>query len=198
MPPARRCHGLYRILLRLYPRSFRSRYGDDLVLHFADLVADRGARAAWARTAVDLVVTVPRYRLEAVMSDQHSSRAIAVLIGLLVAGAIASVLTGVGSPLLLLLAACGLALAERTALARSIRMLDPDRRRHRFVVAATSAAVFVVCYAVFEMVVGDTWTVRETVLTIIGMAALFCAVGFLIAGLLTPRTGRRVAAAEAQ
>jgi hypothetical protein len=52
-------HLLYRSLVRLYPRSFRGDYGDDLVAHFAELVADRGARAAWTRTGVDLIVTVP-------------------------------------------------------------------------------------------------------------------------------------------
>ena len=48
-------------------KSFGGHYGDDLVQQFADLVADRRARAAWARTGVDLIVTVPRYRLESIM-----------------------------------------------------------------------------------------------------------------------------------
>ena len=38
----------------------------------ADLVVDRGAAAAWARSGVDLLVTLPRYRLENIMSDQLS------------------------------------------------------------------------------------------------------------------------------
>jgi hypothetical protein len=38
---------VYRYLVRLYPRRFRARYGDDLVQHFADLIQDRGWRAAW-------------------------------------------------------------------------------------------------------------------------------------------------------
>ncbi len=54
-------HPLYRSLVRLYPSAFRHEYGDDLVAHFADLVADRGARAARARTALDLAITIPRY-----------------------------------------------------------------------------------------------------------------------------------------
>ncbi len=37
-------HPLYRALVRLYPRTFRHEYGEDLVAHYADLVADRGAR----------------------------------------------------------------------------------------------------------------------------------------------------------
>ena len=46
-------HPLYRLLTHLYPQTFRRHYGDDLVQHFADLVSDRGARAAWTRTGLD-------------------------------------------------------------------------------------------------------------------------------------------------
>ena len=34
----------------------------------------------------------------------------------------------------------------------------------------------------------DLWTVRETVLSIIGTPAAYGAIGFFIAGILTPRT----------
>jgi hypothetical protein len=41
------------------------------------------------------------------------------------------------------------------------------------------------------LLIGDTWTTRETVLAIIGNAAMIGAIGFLAAGLLTPRTSER-------
>ena len=66
---------VYRSLVRLYPSAFRHEYGEDLVAHYADLVADRGARAARTRTALDLAITVPRYHLEHVMTEQHSATA---------------------------------------------------------------------------------------------------------------------------
>lgn len=78
-------HPIYRSLVRLYPRDFRLSYGADLEQHFADLVTDRGARAAWARTGVDLIVTIPRYRLENIMTEQHSSTTVHLTITLLAA-----------------------------------------------------------------------------------------------------------------
>lgn len=188
MTPA---HGAYRALVRLYPRAFRSRYGEDLVQHFGDLVADHGPTAAWRRAVVDLVVTVPRYRLEAIVSSDNSSNAVAVLIALLAVAGVASVLVGLYPGLLLLLVAIGLAAAQRTSLARAIRTLDPDLRRRRFVTAAVSGAVFVASFMIYLLMIGDHWTVRETALSIIGTTAMFVAIGFLVAGLLTPRAGRK-------
>ena len=64
---------LYRSLVRLYPRAFRHDYADDLVQNFADLIAHHGPSRTWRRTAVDLAVTVPRYRLETVMNPRHTN-----------------------------------------------------------------------------------------------------------------------------
>lgn len=63
----------YRMLIRLYPRGFRDRYRDDLSQHFHDLVTERGARAAWARTAMDLAVTYLIVGLLTPKTDQHAS-----------------------------------------------------------------------------------------------------------------------------
>ena len=54
---------LYRGLTLLYPREFRHRYRDDLIQHHADLTRDRGRAAAWSRSGLDLIVTIPRYAL---------------------------------------------------------------------------------------------------------------------------------------
>lgn len=185
-------HGVYRRLVRLYPRAFRARYGEDLMQHFADLVNDLGPGPAWRRTAIDLAVTVPRYRLEAIMSPEKSSKAVAVLIALLVVAGLAGLLlVNLYPGWVLILIAGVLAVAERSSLARAIRTLDPDQRRRRFVTAAVSGAVFVASYVIFQLVIGDHWTVRETALAVVGTTAMFVAIGFLIAGLLTPRAGRR-------
>lgn len=62
----------YRALLRLYPRHFRDEYGADMALLFADQMRDGAAARVWARTAVDLVTTIPTRHLEAHMKRTPS------------------------------------------------------------------------------------------------------------------------------
>lgn len=190
-------HPLYRVLVRLYPSDFRREYGEDLVTHYADLVSDRGARAARARTALDLVITVPRYRLEHLMTEERSTTTLSIVIGLFAIGGVASVTTGVGPGLILLVAAIVLAVTQHSALARALRVPDSDTRRRRLRIAAVLGAIFAVSYTAYIQLIGDTWTSRETVLALIGTLAMVGAVGYLIAGLLTPHTpGRRAARAR--
>lgn len=65
---------LYRLLLCLYPRSYRREYADPMATHFRDLLRDaqeRGALAVlwlWTRLLLDLVTTAPREHLEAAMT----------------------------------------------------------------------------------------------------------------------------------
>ena len=181
-------HPVYRRLLRLYPPSFRRRYGADLVQHYSDLVADRGVRAAWARTAVDMIVTVPRYRLESVMNEQHSATTVSAAVGVLAGAGVLSLLVGLYPGLALLAVAVVLAAGRRGQLAQALRTPDSNRRRRRLTTAAVLAAVFVATYTAYTAMIGDEWTVRETVLAAVGTPAMFGAVGFLIAGLLTPRS----------
>lgn len=181
-------HRLYRALVRLYPRQFRRDYGDDLVQHFDDLVTDRGTRAAWARTSLDLIITIPRYHLEQIMNDQRSSIVLNIVIVLLAAGGVASILVNARLSPLLLVAAAALAVTQRSALAKALRVPDTDRRHRRLITAAFLGATFVVSFVVYLLTVGDTWTVTDTLLSLVGTFALFGAGGFLIAGLVTPRT----------
>jgi hypothetical protein len=67
---------VYRRLLRLYPRSFRSEYDTELTRVFTELLSDLGPRRAWVRVLLDLVRTVPRYRMEDIMKTPRSNRAI--------------------------------------------------------------------------------------------------------------------------
>lgn len=183
-------HLLYRSLLRLYPRGFRDHYGDDLLQHFADLVTDRGARAAWTRTGVDLIVTVPRYRLESIMTEQHSATGLNVAVTLLAAGGVLSVLTGIYAGLVLLVAALALAVAQRSTLARAIRTPDSNRRRRRLGIAAVLGLVFVVSLVSYGRALSDDDISGASLLihNAIGIPAMVGAIAFLIAGLLTPRT----------
>lgn len=181
-------HRLYRFLIRLYPREFRQEYGEDLVAHYADLVAQHGARAARSRTALDLIVTIPRYHLEHVMNERHSTSTLTITIGLLAVAGVASVMTDLYPGAILFVVAVVLAIAQRSTLARAIRTPDTNLRRRRLLTAAILAVISVGSYAIYSSLIGDNWGVRETVLTIIGTLALIGAPGYFIAGLLTPRT----------
>jgi hypothetical protein len=184
-------HPIYHALVRLYPRAFRDAYGDDLVQHLEDLVTDRGIRAAWGRTALDLAVTVASYRLETIMSERHSATIITVAVGLLAAAGVVSTLVGLFPGALLLVVAGALAVAQRSAIARAVRAPDPHRRRRRLRTAAVLGVVFVASFVAYLILIGDTWSTRDTVLAITGNAAMIGAVGFLAAGLLTPKTYER-------
>ena len=180
-------HPIYRGLVRLYPSEFRRDYGDDLVQHFDDLVADRGSWAASRRTALDMALTVPRYRLETIVKERHATT-IAVTTGLLAGAGVASTLIGIYPGGLLLVLAVALAIAQRSSLATALRAPDIHRRRRRLLTAAMLGLGVVGCYLTFLVVIGDSWTTRETVIAVVGNAALVGSLGFLAAGLLTPKT----------
>lgn len=181
-------HPVYRSLLRLYPKRFRAHYGDDLVQQLADLINDRGAGAAWARTSVDLIVTVPRYRLESVMNEQLSETVVKVGITLLAAGGLVGLLTDFYPGIVPLVLALAFGIGQRSTLSQAIRTPDSNRRRHRLVTGGILAAVFVVCYIAFNLLIGESWTIRETLLCLIGTPAMFGAIVYVIAGLLTPKS----------
>lgn len=182
-------HPLYRSLVRLYPREFRGRYGDDLAQHFSDLVTDRGTRKAWTRTSIDLIVTLPRYRLESIVTEQHSATTLNVAITLLAAGGVLSVLTGLYPGAVLLVVAVVVGVAQRSTLARAIRTPDSNRRRRRLGTAAILTVVFLAAMVSYMWAVSDE-DVSGTSLVLhnaIGVPAMVGAIVFLIAGLLTPK-----------
>ena len=76
------------------------------------------------------------------------------------------------------------------------RVPDSNLRRRRLRKAAALGATFVASFAIYITLIGDTWTSRETVLAIVGNLAMFGAVGYLIAGLLTPRTPDQIESAR--
>lgn len=175
----------------LYPTEFRHEFGADMLLHFDDLIVDRGVVAATTRTSVDLVVTVPRYQLEAVMNTSSVDRTLGTLVVALPVLGVCTVLFG--SPwagAALVAAGVILALAGRDRLARSIRTAPPSQRARRLRGSAVSFAVFVTAYIGFVVVTSDgpANMLGLLVTTLMGVAALGGAVALLAAGLLTPRS----------
>ncbi len=182
-------HPVYPFLVRRYPTEFRHEYGEDLVALYGDLVADRGARAARASTALDLAITIPRYHLERLMTEQHTNTVLRVVIDLFAAGGVASFMTGVGPPGVILLAlALVLAVTQRSALSRALRTPDSNLRRRRLLTAAALGGVFGLTYTIFTLTVGDSWTITDTLLALVGTLAMVACPLFLLAGLLVPRT----------
>lgn len=185
-------HPVYRSLVRLYPKDFRDRYGDDLAQHFADLVNERGNGKACARTGIDLIVTLPRYRLENIMTEQHSATTLNIAITILAGAGVMSVLTGLYPGAVLLIGAVALALGQRSTLARAIRTPDSSRRRRRLATSAILAVVSVASWVSFMRDVGDEVISTASLLihNAIGVPAMLGAPAFLIAGLLTPKSPR--------
>lgn len=181
-------HRVYRALIHLYPPDFRRHYGPDLVQHFDDLISDRGVGAAWARTGLDLTVTIPRYHLERIMNQHQTTTALHVTVGLLTLGGVATLTMDNQIGIVLLIAGLALGLTQRSALAASFRVPDTSLRRKRLRTAAVLGGIFVLSYATFVLTVGDSWTITDTLLALLGTPAMIAAPLFLLAGLLTPRT----------
>ena len=180
----------YRRLVRVYPKGFRRHYAEDLVQNFADLIQRDGPARAWARTTIDLCCTVPRYRLETIMNPKNTTLTLQLTIaGLALAGA-ASVLIGLYPGVLLLGVAVVYAVAQRSKLARSTRTADPTRRRGLLRVAALLALL---CAAgtilmILELRDDGSWHGGKLVAyNVYFFATAFGALGYLIAGLCTPR-----------
>ena len=130
---------IYRSAVRLYPSEFRREYGDDLVQLFTELVSDLGPRRAWGRTVVDLIATLPRYRLETLVNLSRSSApmvgaaAAAILSLVWLALAVADLSGGLGETLrhwwsTLPAVALTLSVAALLIIGRRRRPSSPDHR----------------------------------------------------------------------
>ncbi len=184
-------HPLYRALTWLYPRDFRDHYRDDLVQIHADLTRERGAGRAWGRATLDLLVTVPRYRMESLMKESRSPIIIIVAIATMAVAGIASVFVmGDGYPALLLLPlAIVLAVTQRSKLARSMDAVNgPHTRRKRLTTAAVLTVSLPVIYLAAPAILGDHWGADAIALFGLWFVVLIAAVVYLIAGIATPRS----------
>ena len=81
---------VYGVLLRCYPRDFRREYGDDMTQLLTLQLHDENAVRVWGRTLVDLALTVPSARLEALMSRRSALPGADVLYGAAAVGCLAA------------------------------------------------------------------------------------------------------------
>ena len=180
---------VYRSLLLLYPRDFRDRYTDDLVQTLTDLSGELGPRRAWRRVTLDLVVTVPRYRLETVMSDERRSTLLTVAIVVMAVAGIMSVFVGLPAGMVLVPLAGVVAVTQRSKLARSIDAVDgTGLRRKRLRTASVLAASLPVIYLVSLPILGNQWGTDAVVAFGLWVGVLIAAVCYAIAGFSTPRS----------
>jgi hypothetical protein len=183
---------VYRNLVRLYPKAFRHDYADDLVQNFADLIAHLGPSRTWRRTAIDLAVTVPRYRLETVMNPRHTDTTLYIATVIVTIAAVVSITTAVfPGGFVLLAGAAVLTVVSASKLARSTRPADTQRRRHFLVASAVFAATCVISTTAFwiELAESGSWhggklVVYNAVFFTTAIGALIC----LVVGLRTPHT----------
>ena len=186
---ARKAVRVYRSLLVLYPRDFRDRYADDLVQTFTDLSGELGARSAWRRVTLDLVVTVPRYRLETLMNDERSSTVLTLAITAMAVAGITSVFVGLYPGVVLVPLAGVLGITQRSKLARSIDGVNgTGLRRKRLRTAAVLGASLPVIYLVSLPLLGDQWGADAGVAFGLWVGVLIAAVCYVIAGLSTPKS----------
>lgn len=178
---------VYRMLIVLYPRPFRNEYASDLVQAFTDLARQRGVVSTWARTCIDLAVTIPRYHMELLMHRPASSStltAVAFVVGL---AGFAGLALGPVVALPLLAGAAVLVLSQRTALAQSL-VVPPDQRRARLWVACVLAVVFVAAIGswVYHLnrydELGNTTPLLHN---LVGLLSLLGTLAFGLAALLT-------------
>jgi len=180
---------VYRSLLLLYPRDFRDRYTDDLVQTLTDLSGELGPRRAWRRVALDLVVTVPRYRLETFMNGERSSTALTMAIVVMAVAGITSVFVGLSHGVVLVPLAGVVGITQRSKLARSIDVVNGTRlRRKRLRTAAVLAASLPVIYLVSLPILGDQWGTDAVVAFGLWVGVLIAAVCYVVAGISTPKS----------
>lgn len=180
---------VYRGLLYLYPRQFREHYRDDLEQAITDLSAELGRRRALSRVALDLAVTVPRYRIEALMKEEHTATVLTVAITAMACIGIVSIFTGLYLGAVLLVLAVVLAVTQRSSLARSIDLVNGTRLRHkRLMTAAVLGVLLPVIYLVSLPILGDDWGTDAVVAFGVWFLVLIGAVVYLIAGLTTPKS----------
>ncbi len=179
---------VYRRLLSLYPRDFRDRYADDLLQTFTDLSGELGSGRAWRRVTLDLVVTVPRYRLETLMNDETSSTVLTAVIVVMAVAGIMSVFVGLPLGAVLVPLAGVVAITQRSKLARSIDVVDGTGLRHkRLRTASVLAASLPVIYLVSLPILGNDWGTDAVVAFGLWVGVLIAAVSYAIAGLSTPK-----------
>lgn len=176
--------GVYRALLRLYPRRFRHEYASDMALLFADQLHDEPAPRVWARGVVDLAITIPTRHLEAHMNRLPNSTTPLVFAALSVAGLAFGIVAGSNLAMLAIgLSIAAVAAALAVAAWRHTRAITTARpaTAHwwKFLAAGAGALAVIVAVTTATGEVDDSlwWPMLLTVLSALVMLAIGLVLG---------------------
>lgn len=193
---ADRQHPVYRALVALYPSEFRRAYGPDLIELFDEMIEDQGPLPAWRRAALDLLITIPRYRLEDTLSESHANIILTMTTAALVVAGALVLAGGAWTGLILLVVALLIAGSQRSTLARALQTPDRARRRRRLGTAAMLAVVFLGAMGSYLNDIDDDHISSTSLMvhTVVGLSAIIGSAVFLVAGLTSARTTNSAAA----
>jgi hypothetical protein len=161
----------------------------------ADLIADRGPTAAAVRIALDTLVTVPRYRLEAIMHPTRTGFVTTLAASTVAVAGVALLAVGFVPALVVIAAGALVAAGQRSNLARALRPASAVPARRRFAAAGVAAVVAATTLVIGLVDLGDepTWPAdRLLIYNLVFLAAAAPAIVLAILG----ATGRRATAAR--
>jgi hypothetical protein len=115
----------YRTSVRLYPRDFREEYGADMVLVMREQCDEEAAWRVFARSMLDLAISIPTQHLEARMHRAPNPLVPLVYVTAAVGGLLAAILGGSEAATLVL--GLGLAVVAGTIGAVAWRRCAPVR-----------------------------------------------------------------------
>jgi hypothetical protein len=166
----------YREMLRIYPRSFRERFGDEMLTLFADLLKDAGrpgerfgVARLWAHAIADLITSATSEQWEEQMNHHPIlARAAVVAIPITVVGGLL-----VAGPIVALVA---LALSVVAALFVYSRRITPSNRGRGdrwWVACLAGVALVAAAFGSLALPISSdyTWSMA-TLLGIAGLAVL--------------------------
>ena len=96
---------LYRVLLSVYPRSFRRDYGELMAQAFGDRLREKGAPRTWGLVVTDLALSVPQQLMEVSLMNQRWMVGVAATGTALI---LSTMFIGAGSPVSVLFIGIGL------------------------------------------------------------------------------------------
>lgn len=171
----------YRRLLHAYPRPFREEYEDDMVLLFTEQLRDEGPSRVWARTAVDLAITIPTRHLEAHMHRDPNSAVPVVFAAFSASGLVVAVVGGTSVAVAGLGAVAAVVFAVLASASwRRTRAVGTGAASHWWQVVAGGGGVLATTAVVVNVVgeVPDGWWAPVMLVLLAGIVTT--AVGFIL------------------
>jgi len=177
-----RHRALYRVLLNLYPRSFRRGYAEPMTQVFVDHLRHVGARA-WLRTVPDLTRTVPTERIDAIMSRLGPGARVVALAFVVLGAAVVAIGFGGGAVPIVAVAVVAV-LASQRRLFVPLSHRDHAPLRHAVVQTWWAPVAALLGLAMLVAGVGTIFEAHNLGGRIVGSALLLAFGGAMLFGLM--------------